>query len=102
MRSVILLACCAAFLPLSTRASAQATKADSTDPYLWLEDVNGARAMAWVKAENAKTTADFEANPSTIHESRRMLFSGTYKLQSQLMVMLDPDRLNPMRLSRAS
>jgi len=63
MRPVILLACCAAFLPLSTRASAQAAKADSTDPYLWLEDVNGARAMAWVKAENAKTTAVLEKDP---------------------------------------
>src|SRR6476661_5829537 len=49
MRSVILLACCAAFLP--ARAPAQAAKADSTDPYLWLEDVHGDRAMAWVQAE---------------------------------------------------
>ena len=63
MRSVILLACCAACLPLSTRASAQAAKADSADPYLWLEDINGARAMAWVKAENAKTAAVLEKDP---------------------------------------
>ena len=61
MRSFTLLACCAAFLP--TRASAQATKADTTDPYLWLEDVHGARAMAWVNAENAKTTAVLEKDP---------------------------------------
>jgi len=60
MRSVTLLACCAAFLSLPTRASAQTAKADSADPYLWLEDVNGARAMAWVKAENAKTAAVLE------------------------------------------
>jgi prolyl oligopeptidase len=63
MRSVILLASCAALLPLSTPASAQAAKADSADPYLWLEDVNGARAMAWVKAENAKTAAVLEKDP---------------------------------------
>jgi prolyl oligopeptidase PreP (S9A serine peptidase family) len=60
MRSVTLLACCATFLSLPTRASAQTAKADSADPYLWLEDVNGARAMAWVKAENAKTAAVLE------------------------------------------
>src|SRR5579863_4163046 len=33
------------------------------DPYLWLEDVHGERAMAWVRAENAKTTAVFEKDP---------------------------------------
>jgi len=61
MRTLVLLACCAAFLP--TRASAQATKADTTDPYLWLEEVHGERAMAWVNAENAKTTAILEKDP---------------------------------------
>jgi prolyl oligopeptidase len=33
------------------------------DPFLWLEDVNGPRAMAWVKAENAKTLAVLENDP---------------------------------------
>jgi hypothetical protein len=51
MRSLILLACSAVLLP--TRASTQATRADTTDPYVWLEDVHGARAMAWVIAEYA-------------------------------------------------
>jgi prolyl oligopeptidase len=27
------------------------------DPFLWLEDIHGARAMEWVKAQNANTTA---------------------------------------------
>lgn len=61
MRSLILLACGAALL--STRVSAQAAKADTTDPYVWLEDVHGARAMEWVKAENAKTSAVLEKDP---------------------------------------
>lgn len=30
---------------------------EGPDPYLWLEDVHGTRAMEWVKAENAKTSA---------------------------------------------
>ena len=30
------------------------------DPYLWLEDVSGARAMDWVKAENAKSLGVLE------------------------------------------
>jgi prolyl oligopeptidase len=61
MRPLALLACCAALLP--ARAFAQATKADTTDPYVWLEDLHGARAMAWVNAENAKTTAVLEKDP---------------------------------------
>ena len=36
-------------------AGAAAQTAPPADPYLWLEDVEGARAMGWVKAENAKT-----------------------------------------------
>jgi prolyl oligopeptidase len=38
-----------------------ATAAD--DPFLWLEDVHGARAMDWVKAENAKTLGVLESDP---------------------------------------
>ena len=49
-----------------TRASAQ-TQAGATgspsDPYLWLEDQRGARAMAWVASENAKTMAVLEKDP---------------------------------------
>ena len=36
--------------------------ADADDPYLWLEDVHGARALAWVKAQNAKSTAVLQAD----------------------------------------
>jgi prolyl oligopeptidase len=35
----------------------------ASDPFLWLENVNGARAMAWVKAENAKTLAVLQRDP---------------------------------------
>jgi prolyl oligopeptidase len=37
--------------------------AADVDPYLWLEDVDGARAMAWVNAENAKTLKVLESDP---------------------------------------
>jgi purine-binding chemotaxis protein CheW len=42
----------------------------------------------------------FEANPSTLDDRRKALFAGTCKLKEGLMVMLDPDRLDPMRLSQ--
>lgn len=60
MRSLVLVAWCAV---LPSAALAQAAKPDTTDPYLWLEEMNGARAMEWVKAENAKTMAVLEKDP---------------------------------------
>jgi purine-binding chemotaxis protein CheW len=47
------------------------------------------------------SSEDYERNPSTLEERRRVLFAGAYKLKNGLMVMLDPERLEPMRLARA-
>jgi len=44
------------------------------------------------------SSADFEPNPSILDERRRALFAGAYKLKDGLLVMLDPERLDPMRL----
>jgi prolyl oligopeptidase len=40
--------------------SAAIAWAQADDPYIWLEDAHGAKAMAWVEAENAKTTGVLE------------------------------------------
>ncbi len=37
--------------------------ADQVDPYMWLENVEGDSALAWVKARSAKDTAVLEAVP---------------------------------------
>jgi purine-binding chemotaxis protein CheW len=47
------------------------------------------------------SSADYEPNPSILDERRRALFAGAYKLKSGLLVMLDPERLDPMRLGAA-
>lgn len=39
-----------------------ADTASSPDPFLWLEDVDGVRAMDWVRAENGKTLAALTAD----------------------------------------
>ena len=39
-------------MPIDARPSLQAP---DDDPYLWLEDIDGARALAWVDAETAET-----------------------------------------------
>lgn len=43
-------------------SAAPAERAGS-DPYLWLEDVSSPRAMAWVEAHNARSTAVLESDP---------------------------------------
>jgi prolyl oligopeptidase len=34
------------------------------DPYLWLSDIEGARALAWVKTQNAKSDAALKSDPN--------------------------------------
>jgi purine-binding chemotaxis protein CheW len=45
------------------------------------------------------SSADYEPNPSILDERRRVLFAGAYKLKDSLLVMLDPEQLDPMRLN---
>jgi len=45
--------------------------------------------------------ADHEPNPSILDERRRALFAGAYKLKDKLLVMLDPERLDPRNLNAA-
>jgi len=47
----------------SASASAQQAAATADDPYIWLEDVSGQRAMDWVNSHNAKTQKVLEADP---------------------------------------
>jgi purine-binding chemotaxis protein CheW len=44
------------------------------------------------------SSADHEPNPSILDERRRALFAGAYKLKDSLLIMLDPERLDPIRL----
>ena len=52
------------------------------DKYLWLEDPSSDRAMAWVKAENARTTSVLEADPA---------FASDYS--DALAILNDPEKL---------
>ena len=36
---------------------------DSPDPFLWLSDIHGAKALAWVKEQNAQTYAVLKSDP---------------------------------------
>ena len=47
--------------------------ATNDDPYLWLEEVSSPKALDWVEAHNAKTTAVLEADPRYRHYYDRAL-----------------------------
>jgi len=51
-------------LPVALAAQQRpSTPPDTSDDFRWLEEMKGERAMAWVRAENAKTQAVLEKDP---------------------------------------
>ena len=48
----------AGFATVATVGVAHASETAMTDPYAWLEDVEGDRALTWVKQQNAKAEAE--------------------------------------------
>ncbi len=62
----LVIAIAGAIFMCSTGAAAGADDAGSAaadDPFAWLEQVDGVRAMEWVRAENAKTAAVLDKDP---------------------------------------
>jgi len=47
----------------SSSAAVSSASTEQPDNYQWLEDVNGARSMEWVKSENERTAKVLEADP---------------------------------------
>lgn len=69
-----------ASLAVASTASAQTTP---SDPYTWLEDVQGEKPLDWVKAHNAKTEAEIASTPE-------------FKtLEAQIRTVLDSDAKIP-------
>lgn len=50
-------------LAMSHTRSPAATTAHSTDPFLWLEDVQGERALAWVRQRNTESEGELQTRP---------------------------------------
>jgi purine-binding chemotaxis protein CheW len=76
---------------------------DGTQDILVLESAGGCFGLLVDSVCEVLTVSslDHEPNPSILDERKRALFAGAYKLKDSLLVMLDPDRLDPMRLSEA-
>ncbi|MDI1325572.1 MAG: prolyl oligopeptidase family serine peptidase [Brevundimonas sp.] len=56
--------------PAPAEASSGFASSDATDPYLWLEEVDGERAMAWVEEHNARSLGVLRGDPrfETLHQ----------------------------------
>ena len=57
---------------------------ENEDPYLWLEDVEGERALAWVEERSATDTAVLEAVPvySEIHQKLLEIYNSSDRIPS--------------------
>jgi purine-binding chemotaxis protein CheW len=77
---------------------------DGTQAILVLEGAGGLFGLLVDSVGEVLTVsaADYEPNPSIVNERRRTLFAGAYKLKDGLMVMLDPEQLDPMGLARTA
>ena len=60
MHRALLLALCSVLVAAGPPAFAAA---DMTDPYLWLEDIDSARSLEWVRERNAETAAALQTLP---------------------------------------
>ncbi len=56
--------------PASAAPAAGFATSDATDPYIWLEEVEGERAMDWVKAHNTTSLGVLQGDPryQTLHD----------------------------------
>jgi prolyl oligopeptidase len=63
----------AGLLAVTGAASSQPPAAPGEDPFTWLEDVHGERALAWARGENARTLGALQGDPRYPANYRRAL-----------------------------
>jgi prolyl oligopeptidase len=73
-----------AILVSTSAATAQLAPPDTSDAFRWLEEMTGDRAMAWVRAENARTVAVLEKDPrfATLYQSALSMVQATDRIPS--------------------
>jgi prolyl oligopeptidase len=72
----------AAALVIAAACAASAVAQDTSDPFLWLEEVDGARALEWVAQQNARTAQRLETDaryPIFLAEARA-IFTATDRI----------------------
>lgn len=80
-------------LTLATLWVASPALASDDDPYLWLEEVEGEKALEWVEAKSARDTEEIEAHPSfePIHEELLGIYNSSDRIP--YVSMVDENRL---------
>jgi len=63
LRSLLIASTVLAAVPALAQVKQPMTMTTETDPYLWLEEKDGAKPLAWVEAENAKTLPRLQNDP---------------------------------------
>lgn len=88
---------------VSLRSLLELPPLEGTQDVLVLESETGCFGLLVDSVGEVLTVSslDYEPNPSTLDERRRSLLAGAYKLKKSLLVMLDPERLDPVRLGTA-
>ena len=71
-----------AALPILFVAEASLLAAEPADPYLWLEDIEGERALAWVEAQNRQSEARLTADPrfAAVEEAAYAVYAATDRI----------------------
>lgn len=88
---------------VSLRSLLELPPLEGTQDVLVLESETGCFGLLVDSVGEVLTVSslDYEPNPSILDERRRSLLAGAYKLKNSLLVMLDPERLDPVRLGTA-
>ncbi|MBN8551922.1 MAG: S9 family peptidase [Caulobacterales bacterium] len=62
--------------------AAPSTPSEAEDPYLWLEDIHGERAMAWVQAHNEHSLAVLQGDPryQTLYDEALAILQATDRI----------------------
>jgi prolyl oligopeptidase len=79
----------AALLALALPAFAETPPVTgSDDPYLWLEDVHGARALAWVEEQNARSLGVLKADPryEPFHQAALAIVNATDRIPAPSLI----------------
>ncbi|MDP3490870.1 MAG: prolyl oligopeptidase family serine peptidase [Phenylobacterium sp.] len=78
MNTLLPLLCAALLVPATALAQTSGPpRAGAPDPFQWLEEVDGARAMAWVEDQNAKAQGRLDGDPryETLLAEAQAIFS---------------------------
>ncbi|WP_158751162.1 chemotaxis protein CheW [Acidobacterium sp. S8] len=89
---------------VSLRSLLEMREHNAVEDILVFEGVDGYFGLLVDEVDEVMTVlpTEFEGNPSTLDDRRKALFAGTYKLKDRLLVMLDPERLDPVRLAETA